>query len=130
MLLGFVWIPYVAVRCVDGAGHADCSVLTAANAADHHEHSTRAPSTNQHDHTAHGHGDPGKQAPGRTCCELTGKCNLKLTASAPSLEPALQIGPLSCKPYPVAAGRMAARLCPAEVAHGPPIFLRNATLLL
>ena len=129
LVLAVTWLPYTALRCVeDPLTHAGCSVLVLAlqmrsSNHDAHQHSDAAT------HPEHGtrkHGMP------RTCCDITGKCDVEMTAgSAPTgpLAPAIA----TTWPFaePIAPRAQTPHGCQTTpVAHAPPIFLRNATLLI
>jgi hypothetical protein len=81
-----------------------------------------APEQDAHQHE-HQHGRA------HTCCDVTGKCNMKVSSGAPSLAPTQLVTTL-----PVTAGAIAPYtdiLDPHSVstlAHGPPTYLRNVTL--
>ena len=78
--------------------------------------------------SAQGHG--ALHAPDRSCCELTGQCDIKIAVSAPAVDPPAFAATLSLVvpvPERPATVRMAR---PAELAHGPPLYLRHATLLI
>jgi len=129
ILLGIAWLPYTTIRCVENpATHEGCGVLPVTahhHTSNNHEHaatrSTGAQTHNQHRH----------HSPVRTCCDLTGKCNIKITPSVSSLDPIHLVALL-----PVRAG---AYLPSAELrpyrgglahAHAPPTYLLNVALLL
>jgi hypothetical protein len=130
VVLAIAWLPYIAMRCVDNpATHAGCGMLRgAAHAPGSDGH---GPS---HEGMAHGGGTHNHgQEPARahTCCDLTGKCDVKITTGAPSLAPPLlaTILPVAVRAIVADPERLSACLTP-PVAHAPPTYLRNATLLL
>ena len=101
---------------------------THAETAHVHGHHHETPSPVSHDHN-HSRG-PGS-APSRTCCDLTGKCNVTLTSIVPSLNPADTIAMVSLNVQPIALQRQYSHRGPARgVAHAPPTYLRNLTLLI
>lgn len=126
VLLVFTWVPYIAIRCVGGPlTHGGCDVLPAASAPahEHGAHHHEGADTSHHEHGP-------KPASGRTCCELTGKCNVKLmTPSAPAYSPIVVtiLAPVVRVASP-APSRPHTR--PVQAAHGPPTYLRLATLLI
>lgn len=135
VVLGVAWLPYIATRCITVPGaHADCDVLwpSAHAAADHtapHHHANDALAQPEPQHHHHSH-TPSK-APAHTCCDLTGKCNIKVTPGTASLDPVQLVAIL---PVAVDASVPHADLPPHRgapaLAHAPPTYLRNVTLLL
>lgn len=87
----------------------------------HHEHKTAS---------GHHHDQGPAEDPDRSCCELTGKCDIKITVSVPAIDLPAFVAPLPSV-VPVSE-RWTTRLMtpPAERAHGPPLYLRHATLLI
>lgn len=136
VMLGVAWLPYIATRCIMVPGaHADCGVLSPRTHADadhsashHHAHDALAQPQPQHHHNGH---TPSKQ-PAHTCCDLTGKCNIKITTPGPPpLDPVqlVAILPVAVDASVQHAVLPAYRGAPA-LAHAPPTYLRNATLLI
>ena len=133
VVLGVAWLPYIATRCIMVPGaHADCDMLSpSAHAdADHtvpHHHAPDALAQPEPQHQSH---TPSKQ-PAHSCCDLTGKCNIKVTPGTPSLDPGHLVATL---PVAVDARIRHAELPPDRgapaLAHAPPTYLRNATLLI
>lgn len=136
-LLLVAWLPYCSLRCIDaGGGHGGCPLLphegSAASADAHHAHSGREQRRDvAHSRVNHGHGRGpdrhGEGDPAKTCCELTGKRNVLLsTADLQSASPPVVLGEalLSAPRSPVAVRPSGI----AAKAHGPPIYLANATL--
>jgi hypothetical protein len=126
-VLAVAWLPYIATRCIENPLTHHCSVLPAAAHA--HAGETHEPS---HHGMASAHDDQHhKTAPAHTCCDLTGKCNMKLAAATPSFVP---IHLVAILPLAVDASVPYAELPPqrdaAALAHAPPTYLRNATLLI
>ena len=126
-----VWLPYITTRCFhDPAAKEDCHVLQVA--AETHTHDEANNSGGRgHTHSADEHSDHHNNRSAHTCCELTGKCTVKASSEAPSLSPVVLVGPL-----PPAVRAHLPRLAPlrhrsgAAMAHGPPLFLRLASLLI
>lgn len=137
------WLPYACTRCLEtsggqhgAGGSADCVFGHPAAAASHPDHHDRADTHPHHGHSAAQpeHGGKGHDhSPIDTCCELTGKYAVTLT-SVPGLSdpwgtmvtviaaagmPGLRVAPFA---YRVP--------CALPLAHGPPVYLRNAALLI
>jgi hypothetical protein len=125
-VLAVAWLPYVATRCVENpVTHVGCGMLPAAyahtgDAGGHSQHGMASQPGHHHNH-----------APAHTCCDLTGKCNIKITPSTASLDP-LQLVALA----PVTPDRVvphadcSRRQATPTLAHAPPIYLRDLTLLV
>ena len=128
LALAVTWLPYISTRCVvDPGTHAGCGVLpTAAHAhpEDHHAHA------HSHDGSTPAHSDHGhRRSPARTCCEVTGKCNIKVTSPAPSADPPAVTVTASAVEWSTVPSAENVQHWPAhDLAHGPPTYLRNATL--
>jgi hypothetical protein len=123
ILLLLAWLPYVSVRCIDNPGkHSGCLILAAPVQTE--------PSI--HDHASHEH--HGERTPahskGFSCCDLTGKCEVVASASSQHAMPVvLTTTPLAAE-LPSPHLSIEARAASIENAHGPPRYLRFATLLI
>ncbi len=119
-------LPYLAIRCVGAPG--GCEVVSKGAHADsgseghgHHDHEAAA---------GHRHDQGSPSDRDRSCCELTGKCDIKITASAPAIDPPALVATLPLV-VPVSDRWTTVLIIPpAELAHGPPLYLRHATLLI
>lgn len=138
-LLAFVvvtWLPYMSVRCVEGAA-GGCAIVEAANAphgiGSHDDHAAHG-----HDHHD-GHADArdvpdpaGGKLPGseHTCCELTGKCAVEITPWTPRAETTLAVAPVQMPDLmPVAMAERSPRRV-ADLGKHPPPYIRFAALLI
>ena len=126
--LAVAWLPYIATRCVENpATHAGCRVLPDTS----YTHAAEASAHSRHRMAAGRHEHQHSRAPGHTCCDLTGKCNIKVTPGTPSLAPVQMMATLPAATQVSAphAESLPHRAAPA-VAHAPPTYLRNLTLLI
>jgi len=127
VLLAFAWVPYIAIRCVAGSSsHGSCGMLApVVQTANSHHHEHKA----EHAHRHHEEGS-NPASSGKTCCEVTGKCNVSLTAT-PSVSDSHTVAAILAHfPITTAPVSIHSHTRPAYVAHGPPIYLRLATLLI
>lgn len=117
-LLAIAWLPFVTTLCLDAEA---CDYPAAGgHHGDHesHHHGIDTPSHHQE------HSD----APASTCCELTGKRAVALTAQ-PGLMAAPSAAVSLVSALPAICSVAGSMLSPAVVrAHGPPTYLRNASL--
>jgi hypothetical protein len=127
LLLAITWLPYTATRCVENPfTHDGCGMLATAHEHPEGHHSHAA----SHDGVTptHQHHD-GQHSPVRTCCELTGKCNIKVTAPVPSIDPPALLAVLPAVARVPAPTAYELQCGPTRaLAHGPPTYLRNAVL--
>src|ERR1035437_8600700 len=114
----FTCLPYLTIRCVGAPG--GCEVMpTRANAHSsaeghsHHDHKTAS----GHHHDQHDQGSP--HHPDRSCCELTGKCNITITASTPAVDPPALVATLPSVVFVSERWTTGLMTPPAELAHGP-----------
>jgi hypothetical protein len=131
-LLAFAWLPYVSTYCIDASAHGGCPLPHASRDAGSHQGGE--PDHHSHAGVPAAHDDGGHdETPARTCCELTGKRACTLSSSTPSAAPpgltvtlprAIDIHTLAPLPTLRAQRRM-----PGPI-HGPPPYLRFATLLI
>ena len=133
VLVAITWLPYVSVRCVEGATNG-CPISATA-----HEHGEMKRETHSHEHhhatDAHDRGEADHEhgnlpGPERTCCQLTGKYAIELTSptvSAPATTALAKIWTPSARPSAVSV--LAVRHVP-DPTHHPPPYLRFATLLI
>lgn len=128
VLVAITWLPYIATRCIESSATGkDCDLVRQGMRADHggddHHHPPPPGSASDHDH-------PHKGTPHRTCCELTGKCDVRTTPfvsfAAPTVVTAVALVLHAPPPLPCQAQHRP----PVAVAHAPPIYLRHATLLI
>jgi hypothetical protein len=147
-VLAMVWLPFAGTRCLENpagpsgaAGSVNCIFghhEAHGSSAGHHHGEAHGvggdPSTAEpaQDH-AHASGDAGRHHDHRqddTCCTQTGKRSVIPSASAGS-EPPVAVAAMwlwrAARP-PLA--HHPERRVFAPVAHSPPIYLRNATLLI
>jgi hypothetical protein len=122
IVVALLWLPYGAVRCIDcPPDHSGCPMLpTTPGAAESGPHAHH-----------HGNGGPRHDAPpARTCCGLTGKCNVLVTAVAAPDAPA--IGASLPGPFRSLVDAVRTHLVrlPPPLAHGPPIHLEHRVLLI
>lgn len=127
LVLAVTWLPYITTRCVENPfTHAGCGMLATAHrhSEGHHSHAPSHDSvTPMHQH----HESP--DSPARTCCELTGKCNIKAASPGPSIDPPTLLTTLpAIARLPVTGAHELAHVPSFALAHGPPTYLRNATL--
>jgi hypothetical protein len=117
----FTCLSYLANRCICAPG--GCEIMPTRGHG-HHDHKTAS----GHHHDQHDQGSP--HHPDRSCCELTGTCAITITVSTPAVDPPALVTALPSV-VPVSerwtTGLMAP---PAELAHGPPLYLLHATLLI
>src|SRR5512143_3746521 len=126
--LAVAWLPYIATRCVENpATHTGCRILPDAP----YTHAAEAPAHSHHRMAVGQHNHQPRRAPGQTCCDLTGKCNIKVTPSTPSLAPVQLMATLPAAIHAFAqhAESLPQHAAPA-FAHAPPTYLRNVTLLI
>lgn len=152
-VLAMVWLPYAGTRCIESpvgprgsAGSVDFGHHESHPSSSGHHDS----STGHHDHDTHGIGgnarasqpikgdvhtsaDAGRhegQPPGDTCCTQTGKGSVIPSTPAGSEPPrAVAVMGLYRAARPQRADHPDQRTL-RPVAHSPPIYLRNATLLI
>lgn len=127
LVLAITWLPYMSTRCVvNPVTHVGCGVLLAhsyAEARGAHAHAHHGSMATHHDHED-------KKAPIHSCCELTGKCNIKVTTSPSSVDAPALVAILAAAihvPVPESYNLQRGPVVVA-LAHGPPTYLRNATL--
>jgi hypothetical protein len=130
VVLGIAWLPYITTRCENPLTHTGCGILPAAVYEEGHE-PRRQRHGDSDDGMAQGHHHQHKHLPVRTCCELTGKCDIKITSGTPSLVPLMLVADLPAAVHPILARRQLRhrRSAPA-VAHAPPTYLRKVALLI
>ena len=127
MLLMVAWLPYMSTRCLENPlTHAGCPMFPAVASAAHPGHHGGRDSAMAHHH-GHAHHDPG-----HTCCDLTGKCNVRVIAATPPLDAPAVTAVLPAAPASlvVLGPRIDQLHSVSLVAHSPPTYLRNASLLL
>jgi hypothetical protein len=122
VVVALLWLPYVAVRCIDcPPDHSGCPI-----------HSAAAGPAESEPH-AHHHGNEGSHhdaPPAGTCCDLTGKCNVLVTAGAAPDVPAIGVLlPAPLRPVVDTVRTHVVRL-PPPLAHGPPIHLKHRVLII
>ena len=131
-LLAIAWLPYVSTRCVDASADGGCPIAHPPRDAGSHQGHEPGHHSHEGVPTAHQDGDH-DQTPGRTCCELTGKYACTVNSSTPSAAPprlmvtlprAVDVHALAPLPTPHPQRRT-----PGPI-HGPPPYLRFATLLI
>lgn len=148
-VLAVVWLPYAGTRCLENPAGPRGSAGSVNCIFGHHEphrsssghHHGEVHTVGGHAHAAepggdrnHGHasGNAGRHDQGRdeTCCTQTGKRSVIPSTHAGS-EPPVAIAALwPARSYrPPLAGHPDQRAL-APVAHSPPIYLRNASLLI
>ena len=124
--LAVAWLPYITTRCIDPVS---CPTEHARQHDDHsdhghHGHSGIASERGTHDETP-------AETPIRTCCDLTGKLNVLVSAGTPSITPVLFSSTLPTSAVWEFLHHQSPRrdLVP-PAAHGPPAYLRNHILLI
>jgi hypothetical protein len=144
-VIALVWLPYAGTRCLENPGGPSDSV----NCIFHH-HESHTPGGDHHDAAPGVGGYTGKGEPSQdrvrrggqsaarhhdhhrddTCCTRTGKRSVIPSAFA-GAGPSAVVGPawLVASNRPAPADHVVAHAL-APVAHSPPIYLRNATLLI
>ena len=125
----FTCVPYLAIRCVSAPDGCDMMPTRAhahssSEGHGHHDHKT----TSGHHHDQHHQGSP--HHPDRTCCELTGKCAITITVSTPAVDPPALVATLPSVVLLSERCTTGLMTPPAELAHGPPLYLLHATLLI
>ena len=148
LVVALVWLPYAGRHCLENpigpgaAGSVNCIFgHHAAHPSSSGHHHGEAHGVGGHTNDAgpardHGHasGDAGRHHDHHqddTCCTQTGKRSVIPSTSAGSEPPLLavvQAWPMSSIRPPLAGQPEQRALAP--VAHSPPIYLRNATLLI
>lgn len=131
-LLVMAWLPYTSTRCIeDSATKTGRRFLPAApdGRADSHRGQGHAPHPaegTRRGRDDHEHG----QDPWGTCCESTGKYAFTVTSRPPAAKPTVRVVTLATEI--VVTDRLPAFWHrPAQhLAHGPPAYLRYATLLI
>jgi hypothetical protein len=126
-ILAITWLPYITTRCVENsATHVGCHILPGAvhakaNAARHsHGRSSIPPHAGQQQRR-HAH----------TCCGVTGKCNVRAVSATPHLDPPVPPATLPLVAAAVVSTRSSYAVRDISlVAHSPPTYLGNVTLLL
>jgi hypothetical protein len=129
-MLVVAWLPYIATRCVQNPlTHPGCHVYPGAAVADG-QHS--AADSHEHSHPmARAQGDHRQQSPHRTCCDLTGECSVRIAVGAAQLDAPTLLAAVPVAPVMVMPAATDSPHCDIVlVAHSPPTYLRNATLLL
>jgi hypothetical protein len=113
-ILAITWLPYISTRCVENpATHAGCHMFPGAV------------------HAAQEHGEHHRHAPVHTCCDLTGKCNVRVVPEVPQLDAPALVATLPLAVAVVVPVLSSPTFCDISlVAHSPPTYLCNATLLL
>jgi len=130
IVLAAAWLPYMAMRCsLDPAAGKGCHVVRGvvqAHATEHHGDG------DTHHGVSPERADHGSdRVPARTCCCVTGKCDIRVASTVSLADPSGLIAVL-----PVVVSRLAPLLGELKqqpampVAHGPPTYLRNLTLLI
>lgn len=123
LLLALTWLPYVSTRCLADA-HGGCGMMAMS-----HESPAAHPTDSDHSGSAtHDHSEH-HSTPARTCCELTGKCDVAISATISTVDaapvvaivPAITRAPVRSEPE-----RLGDPI--RTLAHAPPLYLRNATL--
>jgi len=135
-----VLFPYTSARCLsslEGGCHLPSEATREATRSHAHASSDHAAHASS-DHAAHAsashsqHGSADDQdPPDHTCCEITGKTAFPSASSISQLD-------LTILPALVSRGAFAHSLGVARVdqahriarSHGPPVYLRNVTLLI
>lgn len=145
-VLAMVSLPYAGTRCIENP----VGPRGSAGSVDFGHHESHPSSSGHHDHDtdgvggnrraaqptkghAHASGDAGMHDdhyPDDTCCTQTGKGSVIPSAYAGSKPPpAVAVMGLWSAARPQLAEHPEQRT-PRPVAHSPPIYLRNATLLI
>jgi hypothetical protein len=126
--LAAAWLPYMAMRCsMSPTARAGCHVVPGvvqAHAAEHNGHGDahRGGSPERADHGKH-------RVPARTCCDVTGKCEIRAASTVSSADPPGVAAVLPAVVSALAPPLGELRHRPAmPVAHGPPTYLRPLTL--
>lgn len=147
-VLAMVWLPYAGTRCLENpagppgaAGSVNCIFGHHAEhrPADGHHHSPAHrvggdPTIAEpvHDH-GHASADTGRRRDHRrddTCCNLTGKYSVIPSVSAASGPPVAVASAWNSSSWHRPLAHYPEQRALAPVAHSPPIYLRNATLLI
>lgn len=127
-----VLFPYTSARClssIEGGCHLSSEATREATRSHVHassDHASHPSASHSHKGSADGQGPPE-----HTCCEITGKTAFPSASSISQLD-------LTILPALVARGAYAHLLGVARVeqahriarSHGPPVYLRNVTLLI
>ena len=131
VLLAVTWLPYISTRCVmNPLTQAGCGVLPAA-AAEARPEGQHSHGHSQHAATPTHHDDRGSRAPVHTCCDLTGKCDIKVSSPAPSVDPVAVVAALPALTHLTRPSTDGLQHRPVIIpTHGPPPYLRNVTLLI
>ena len=139
LVVALVWLPYASTRCLERIGpHGDEGAENcvfghyAGDASGPHRHEDAATRVhNGADAAAQEHSHKGPDHSADTCCTWTGKFAVTLTA-APTAPDCAGTVALSAMPGVLWAGTAYADYVRRAVplAHGPPIFIRNAALLI
>jgi len=127
-----VLFPYTSARCLsslEGGCHLPSEATREATRSHAHASSDHAAHASAN-HSQHGSADD-HGPPDRTCCEITGKTAFPSASSISQLD-------LTILPALVSRGAFAHSLGVARVdqahriarSHGPPVYLRNVTLLI
>ena len=141
--VAIVWLPFQGTRCYQGpAGSTNCIFghheAHESSADHHHGHAhgiggSAGTGEPVQDHHAAASGDAGKRHGHQrddTCCTQTGKCSV-IPSAAFGPEPLVAVAAVgSPTSYLPALVGHPERCTLAPVAHSPPIYLRNATLLI
>ncbi len=131
LVLAVAWLPYMSVRCIgDPATHTGCGILPApvhAQGAEAHVHAHEGDVPAQ----PAGHGQKHKPPLGCMCCNLMAKCATRATPAVPSLAPLQLATQLPATVQAVFPHLVRLHQGPATaVAHAPPTYLLNVTLLI
>ena len=129
------WLPYISVRCIEGAT-SGCPLVSEQHEAGQPRHQGHhyAP---QHGHdegddhgTAAHHDHDGSSVPERTCCELTGKYAVEVTSQAPTASPVMAVAVIETADVLPLAARVARVRRVTDPTRHPPPYIRFATLLI
>jgi hypothetical protein len=131
--LAIAWLPYISTYCIDAPAHGGCPLAHSSRDAGSHQGHEPGDPSHAGVPTAHHHDGDHDQTPGRTCCELTGKYACIVNSSTPSAAPSGLMVTLprvmdvhTLAPFPTPRPL---RRTPGPI-HGPPSYLRFATLLI
>lgn len=118
LALVLAWLPYVTLRCipVSGSAHAWCDVLAHGSEAAGHD-----VNVGHHERRGHDH-----EGPASTCCELTGKSSVTLSAPFSVDPPILSAIAISLSGAVAPASEVLGMLGGLWHAHAPPTYLRNS----
>jgi hypothetical protein len=132
------WLPYASTRCLEapgphGATESVNCIFGHHGAAEPHSdrHDAAARHPHRHD-AASAHRQAGSGHDHDTCCTRTGKFAVTLTSTPPPPDPSAAVALIAraeLMQLPIAPF-LDRRRCLVPLAHAPPVYLRNASLLI